>query len=91
MSTQFNLEIVALIHQHYPYAFKGDAQQIAEVSCELATALGGLLVFAYRFGGDQDATRLVNLMIDKIISNAATIDKKTAEIKKAGMSIPVGN
>lgn len=89
--SKFGLEVTALISQHYPHALKGDAEQVAQCSSELATCLGGLLAFALKFSGTRGAEEAINLMIDKIVDNATKIDAKAADIVRTRVTRAIGH
>jgi hypothetical protein len=84
-------EIISLIQKHYPYALRGDAEQLANASVVLAQSLGGLLAFVNNKHGSDAAVQAINIMVDKIVDNAFAIDVRAKEIVRTGVKKAVGH
>lgn len=79
-SEKFQQEIMDLVHKRYPKAMRGDIGENTEAAAALATALGGLLAFAFRLNGEVIGRTVLQTIVHEIVENAAAIDEKNGAI-----------
>lgn len=85
-STAFQREILDLIRRHYPSAIRGDVEQNATCSAELAMALGAMLAFAFRLNGEVIGRTVLATITQKIIENATAIDAEAGAAIRHNLS-----
>jgi hypothetical protein len=75
----FGLELAELIQKHYPLSVKGDADQLARVTADIAITFGGLIAISVRLTGKDKAEGIIRKMIEVMFQQAGVIDKMAIE------------
>lgn len=73
-------EIAALIQQQHPRALKGDYDELAKVTADIAITLGGLIAFSIRLNSQDQAAAVIRKIFNTMLDQAGLIDNKALEI-----------
>lgn len=76
MSVKFGLEVAEAIQRHFPDL--SDPAQNAQAATMLAENLGGVLAFAYAFGGENGGNLILEAMTARIRDAATDIQRRAA-------------
>lgn len=76
---KFGIEVMNLIATHYPLALKGDAEQLARVTADLATTFGGLIAFSLRLNSRDHSEAVIRKIVELMLEQAGIIDRKAIE------------
>lgn len=77
---KFGHELADLIFKHYPLALKGDVDQLAAVTADMATTFGGLLAFSFRLTGEKRTRGIIHAIVKLMLQQAGIIDEKAVDI-----------
>lgn len=80
----FGFELADLIQKHYPLSVKGDAEQLARVTADMATTFGGLIAISIRLSGKDRAEGIIRKTVELMLHQAGIIDKLAIEKLFAG-------